>query len=286
MDEEAQTAWVETYLRFRRRIRVLSGAILLLAFVGFFDGLANNDRLAEEYHLAVDLILEEQQQPTMSGQIKSIHFTKSMERALREEKLSELIEISIKDIPQLHRKYVRGLAAKNEKVAYKIANQSIGMDAYILTLIFGPFILLLAMSWPMTSIRQLHRRLASLVTPDGSVQQKLNSLFFDRVTTFYGEGWRLHASVSLVVIFSLAVSTPILFAATQGMVSPDLSLAINAEGMVFPLDNDPLHSKTVFDKNSPVVPVILIACFLTLIAIIILFRIALTTIYRSEEDSN
>lgn len=286
MDEEAQTAWIETYLRFRRRIRVLCGAILLLAFVGFFDGFTNYDRLAEEYHLAVDLILEEQQQRTMSGEIASIHFTKSIARELRGEKFTELIEISIKDIPQLHRKYVRGLAAKNEKVAYKIANQSVGMFAYTLALIFGPFIVLLAMSWPMISIRQLHRRLASLATHDGSVQQKLNSLFFDRVTTFYGEGWRLHASISLVVIFSLAVSTPIFFAATQGMVSPDLNLTINTEGMVFPLNDDPLNSIILIDKNSPVIPVTLIACFLTLIAIIILFRIALTTIYRSVEDSN
>ncbi len=286
MNEEPQTVWMEIYERFRRRVRILSGAIVLLAFAVVFDGLANYDRLSEEYQFAVDLILKEQRETTMRDEIKSVFIRKKKAGAKEWEKDPNAIVIDIKDIRQLHRKYVRSLAAQKEKETFKIANRPLGVHAYAIALTYGPFIVLLAMIWPLLSIRKLHRRLSSVAKPEGPVQQKLNSLFFDRVTRRYGEGWRLHIFIGLGIIFILAMGTPLVFGATRGMVQPDLDLAINMEGMVFPLDDDPLLSIILFDKTSPVVATAMIANLLTFIATIILSRIALTTRCRTDEGSS
>lgn len=283
MDEEPQTVWMELYQRFRRRVRILSGAIVLLAFVAVFDGFANHDRLSGEYQFAVDLILKEQRETTLRDEIKSVFTRKKEAGAKKWEKDPNAIVVDMKDIRPLHRQYVRSLDAQKEKETFSIANQPLGVYAYTMALTFGPFIVLLAMVWPLLSIRKLHRRLSLAAEPEGAIQQKLNSLFFDRVTTRYGEGWRLHVFISLGVILILAMGTPLVFGATRSILQPDLHLAITMEGMVFPLDDDPLLSKLLLDKTNPIVETIMIANLLTVIAIIVLSRIALTTSYRTEQ---
>ena len=104
MNKEPQTVWMETYERFRRRLRILSGAILLLAFAAVFDGMANFDQVSEKYQFAVDLILKEQREATMRDDIRSVFIRKKEAGAKVWKKDPNAIVIDMKYIHQLHRK--------------------------------------------------------------------------------------------------------------------------------------------------------------------------------------
>jgi hypothetical protein len=283
MNEALQTVWIAIYESFRRRFRILAVTMVLLAFTAFFDGLGNHDRLAEEYQIAVDLILQEQSNAEFREEIKELYFEHLVAGPKEWEKLPGAIIIHLNEIEPLYRKYIRSLDAQNVRGTFNIGNQSLGPHAYTMALVYGPCVVLLAMIWQLLSIRKLHRRLYPMAIPDGAVQQKLNSLFFERVTARYGEGWRPHVFVSLGVIFIFAIGIPLIFAATRGMIQPDLSLAIDVQGTVFPRDDDPMHSRILTDEDSSAVFTALYAALFSTIAVVVLSVLALRTRCDAEE---
>lgn len=285
MENGKHQLWIEVYERFRRRLRILAGLIILLAVVATIDGFSNYERLAERYQSAVDLILQEQNNPDLIKDNKALYIQKGLKGAKRWDKYPEAILVEMQDIPRLYRKYVRSLAEKGNQESYVIANQNLGVHIYTLALLYGPFLISLAMLWPLLAIKKIHRRLSGDASPDDSVQQKLNSLFFDRITTHYGEGWIRHVIFSFGVLMLFALAAPVLFAVTRGMLQPDLHLAINARGMMFPLSDDPLISKILIDRHSSVVGVVLNAGILTIITYILITTYAFKIRIKQPDES-
>ncbi len=283
--KESQTVWLDMHVRFRRDIRWLSGAILLLGLTAVFDGQSNYDRLSEEYHFAVDLILEEQVQRAFEEEIKSVFVQEKQDNAPEWEELPSTVIVEMREIQGLHRTYVRALAAKKDKEVFKVGNQSLGLAAYTIALRYGPFILLLAMLWPLLSIRKLHRHLSAAAKPESFVQAKLNSLFFERITSHYGQGWRRHVFLSLTFLFVLALSTPIVFAATRTLVQADLRVAINKEGNIIPISDDPLTPRILMDIHSPLLEhargELITLSLASSIVFVLLLLVGLTTIDRN-----
>ena len=284
MGDKAETVWEEVYERVRRRVRVLAGLILALAFAAVFDGLANYDRLGDEYQRAIDLVLNEAKDGGAREAVTAAFVKARGAGAPAWKDGSTAIVVDLRDIRPLYRRYLRGLAPQSVKETFRVGTYALERHAYVLALIFGPLIISAALLWPLVSIRQLHRRLAPQAEPGGATQQKLNSLFFDRITDRYGEGWRRHVLGSLGVLLMLCLIIPVIFGATRSIVGPDLRVAITADGQISPLDDDPLLHALVIRRGNPVVSAVMGANLLTLITFLVLARVAITVPHAAKPD--
>jgi hypothetical protein len=272
----SETVWVEVYERFRRRLRILAGLILTLTCVAVFDGLANYDHLGSAYQAAVDTVLQAQKEGGFREEAKAAFADGQREGAPRWKERGDAVVVDLKAIRPLHRRYVRTLATAAPREAFAIGKYAVGRHAYTLALIYGPTVLTLALLWPVLAIRRLHRQLAPGAEEGKGLQQKLNSLFFDRVTHRYGEGWRGHVLAGFGTLLVLCLVTPLIFGATRSIVQPDLRVAVTADGQVAPLDDDPVRDALVLDKTNPVVYSIMAATLLPLGTFIVLAWVALT----------
>jgi hypothetical protein len=287
MDAEVINVLLESYERFRRQVRILCAGIIILAGTSFFAALDRINERAEEYQAGVDLILSERNDSAIRNEAKSLYSEKLQEIMKKGGRANstDSITVSMMEIHRLYRKYVRPLDARNSGKEYKLWNFSVNVYQFALAIYFGPIALLLFLLWPLLSIRALHEKLYTAAQPDGKVQLKLNSLFFDRVTSTYAEGWKRHVVLSLVVISFLAFCSSLSFIATYPAIEPDLNVCINNQGMIHPINDDPKKSLLVNDSANHSLIGIEFIITSVLIALItaVLLRIALSIIYAEKK---
>lgn len=274
---ENPSPWINLYNKFCNRLRFLVGGLVLLAFTAFVDGFAYVSTVSENYQLGVDIILKEKREAAFREEIREIYskFNKP-----------GIITVDMKKIRPLYREYVRAVDAKSLGQLFAIGNVELGHHPYILMLVYGPPVLVAAMLWPLLSIRKLHRRLGPVAEPEGEIQQKLNSLFYDRVTVHYGEGWRRHVIFSLAGIFILAVFSAFALLSSRQL-HPDLLLQITSTGEVSPVNDSPLNAMISIIPNDVAILNILILMVFTLLLVGIIVKISFSIPCqncRKEED--
>lgn len=281
MDEKAREFWTGVYEGHRRTLRFLAGMVLLLFVVGLFDGLENYDRLGEAYQTAVDVIVAEQRGGRLRDEIRA-HIER--EGIVRPSSGAPAPDgsgpaartvVTLEELPSLYREFTRAYEANTDE-EYRIGDQTVTLHAFVLAMLFGPLLLLAAMAWPLVAMRKLHRRLAPSAEADGPLQQKLNSLFFSRVTSRYGEGWHRHVLSCLLGLLLFAVATPFIFTSTHSIVRPDLRLYVTGSGEVAPLDSDPKISHLVIASDTGDSGLFLILGLLTVAATVLVARLSLS----------
>jgi len=287
MDGPNSEFWITVYEQHRRTLRLLVGTLLLLCVVSLIDGLQNVSRLGEKYQVAVDVILKEKRDRALQDEIRQYIGDRQFFPALPAAAPAEIqaadqaMTVDLETIPPLHRAFVRTYSAAASE-DFRIGNQPVTLHSFVIAMLFGPLAVIVAMIWPLANIRRLHGRLAALAEPDGPVQQKLNSLFFSRVTTRYGHGWRSHVLLCMLGVFVLATATPFVFTATHSIVRPDLRLMLHADGRVAPLDVNPLVSHLVTEARTEDTVLILLIGFLTLLLCVVVARLALAVPHHAD----
>lgn len=263
---ESQSPWIDLYSKFRSHLRFLVGGLVLLAFTAIVDCLAYVSKVSENYQLGVDIILKEKREAAFREEIREIYSKFSN---------SGTITVDMKEVRPLYREYVRAVDARSLGQLFTIGNVELGSHPYILILVYGPPVLVAAMFWPLLSLRKLHRRLGPVAEPEGEIQQKLNSLFYDRITGRYGEGWRKHVIFSLAAIWTLAVF-PAFALLSSRQLHPDLLLQITPAGEVSPVNDDPLNAMINIITNDVAILNVLIVAAFTLLLVGIIAKIYLS----------
>jgi hypothetical protein len=187
MEPEQKTLWLEVLGKLHARLRqlALAGLVLLAAVAG--DWFFRHQQLAEEQFrstpLLEELVFEAFTGAEQSKLAKEIH--QSLQTAGCQVATSGLAQrIRIECIPSLSQE-VRG--AGTARSSWKIFGQELPKVLYRAVILCAPIVLLLGTVVTGSQLRRLHSLLWSEVSIV-SVQQKLNSPYFTRVTTTYGEG--------------------------------------------------------------------------------------------------
>lgn len=198
MEPEQRTFWVEVLGHLHTRLRQLAilGLVLLVAIAS--DWFFRHQQLAEEqFRLTPQLEKLIFDGFTMADQSKS---AKEVQQALNTPKClvastAPAQSIRIECIPSLS-KEVSSAGTSDSK--WKIYGQELPKVLYRCVVLFAPIALLFGTVATGSQLRKLHSLLRSEIS-NVSVQQKLNSPYFARVTTTYGEGQRSQILIAAVI---------------------------------------------------------------------------------------
>jgi hypothetical protein len=202
---EPEAHWLTVHGVLTKRLRRLALLLPALFVLVTLDGFAHRDRLVTAYHLRGALLSE---LPAHSPYRAHAH---QLFQRHSSEPRAEAVRIDLRQIPGLEITIKQYLAGKQPEWRARVSGQEVTFLGYTFVAYFGPTIILVLLLATVFPIRRIHRLLAPRATPDGEVQQKLNSLFYERVTRQYGQGWRGHVLLVSAALFFLSVQTSMNF---------------------------------------------------------------------------
>ncbi|TKJ38708.1 MAG: hypothetical protein CEE38_03110 [Planctomycetes bacterium B3_Pla] len=290
-------------LRLRRLIWLLAGACALGAVYGF----NYRDILAEEHRLLQDFISSESNtEPYRQQLIEAYQSERNpvlQEAALYHRQMRELYEsekeelakafissmsntepnqtiesylsegqtVDIKTIPTLWFAVRNHIAKNMPSEEFEIEGFKVGV-LIALPVLYGPILILGLILCTILQIRKLHTILLPIASPDSEIQLKLNSVYFDRITTRYKQRWRLHVlSFGLIILF-LTILGPLIFTSIRTFTKLDTRIEINEKGYItsdLQVDTTPIrfNSEPTVVNHASVLFFISIALWLALILI-------------------
>ena len=152
-----------------------------------------------------------------------------------------------KELPRLYRALQNHLEVTRTGSSHGVFGLQLPFETYVVLLLFGGTAALAAVWATLRQIRTVHATLATQATAGSALQRSLNSVFFDRVTVRYGQGWLGHVALGLLPIVVIALATP-LVVVSSGMTSLDPTLYPQAIGGISGLlDTDVIP--TVIDSS-------------------------------------
>lgn len=196
METEQRTLWLEILGHLHTRLRQLAllGLVTLVAVVS--DWFFQHQQLAEE---------QSHSEPQLQKLVTD-SFTATQQSILQREIQLALTnpECLIASAPGTQRLKTGCIPSlsKSADISSKmeIYGRELPKILYRLIVIFAPVVLLLGTIATVVQLRRLHVLLRTEVS-NLSVQHKLNSPYFSRVTTTYGEGWRSQTLIAAAISF-------------------------------------------------------------------------------------
>jgi hypothetical protein len=198
------------------------GVLLLLAVAAeaFFYG----ERQARAERITIAAIRELSVQP---------EFVHEAREFMQRKEYKSTIGAGLNQFPDLSRAVRAKVNSELESPRYRLGSVEIPFTLYNFILFVAPVVLLAIQVMTLVQIRAVHRLLASQAADGTTVQQILNSPFFERVTTHYGEHpWR-HAlgigAANMPVVLAAFVYWP---SSLQFVLDPDPQIAVQPDGVV------------------------------------------------------
>jgi len=202
--------------------------------LGVVTGFNNYDILAEKHRLMQEFIFSEGNNELYREQLISSYISKITKSMLDAAILKKRVEsvtktVDIKEVKELGYVLDNYIAKNMPPEEFTIEGFNVGR-LIVLPIMYGPILILGLILLTILQIRKLHTILVPMASPDSEMQLKLNSIYFDRITTHYKHRWRFHVlSFGLIILF-LTLLGPIIFMSARTFVRLDTTIEINNKG--------------------------------------------------------
>jgi len=220
--ESQQKHWLILHEKITKRVRKIASLLTVLFVIAFIDGFNHIENINRQIDARNNFL------KMLSKDSKY----RERARKLYDEYEPEgpLIRIPLSQIEDLSAEVSNHLTQMFPEERRTIWGFRVSFTPYAIALIIGPSFLLLLLLIYACKIRKLHKILQPSAIEDGEIQQKLNSLFHERVTKYYSEGWKKHVSLFAIALLFVALLTPMVFSSTIGGMSLPSDFIIDKYG--------------------------------------------------------
>lgn len=230
----------ETYVKLlgglRGRTRWILGLLAALAFTAMLMAFNRIDRIYQQND-ARNAFLRSDARDGYAVEARAAYLAAASRRE-KDDPARGLKLVALDSMPGVRWDVHLAVNAAMPPERYRFGGFDVSLVVFAMAAIALPSVLLLLLIGTFHQLAQLHRRLEPEAGPGTEVQQRLNSLWFDRVTERYLEGWRRHAWLGGSVVLVLAV-LPGIFLGVRAEFRLLPYVAVNAAGRLFPPSLDP-----------------------------------------------
>ena len=242
---------MDRYLEFtavvRRRVRWLVVTLGVLTLGGVLMAFAHIDRLGQQATYRYGFLIGENR-----GQYKDEAMAAAAKAFVEnpQDPLNVLVPVS--DIPTLDRDLYLHVRASMPAETYGLAGQNLSPELFSIAVLLIPTVLLVALIATFRHEAMLHRKLVPWATSGSEVQCRLNSLYFDRLTENYLDGWKRHVWTGGVGIL-LLVLLCVWMISTRSTMILDTRILVDAMGVVAPAVKDPRSTPVLFEPKQSMI---------------------------------
>ncbi len=235
------------YAGIRSRVRWILGLLAALSLASLFAVFARLDRMHQESDLR-NTFLRSDARANYAAAARSA-FVEGRRRAAVPDSFPGTELVAVESVPDLHWDISLKARAGMPAESFRFGGQQVSLTVFALMIIVLPTVLLLLLITTFRQVAQLHRMLAPSAVPLSETQQRLNALYFDRVTERYREGWRRHVWAGGVIVLVLSLA-PVFLLSARASMRLDTRVAVDVAGMVYPSTVGPGVTPVVYDLSN------------------------------------
>ena len=220
--ESQQKHWLILHEKITKRVRKIASLLAVLFVIALTDGFNHIENINKQIEARNNFLKMLPKDSEYRKRARKLYVEYEPEKSF--------IRIPLSQIEDLSAEMSNHLTQKFPEERRTIWGFRVSFAPYAIALIIGPSFLLLLLLIYACKIRKLHKILQPSAVEDGEIQQKLNSLFHERVTKYYSEGWKKHVSLFAIALIFFALLAPTVFFSTIGGMSLPSQFIINAYG--------------------------------------------------------
>jgi hypothetical protein len=233
--------WLTVHDKLVKRLQYLFILLAVISVLGLVEGNKRFPELHERYSLMQSFLLSlESPNKYQSLLIKAYKASNAKEL----EAIPIVKRIPIERIGPLHNDVESYIQKQTRPDLLSFKGYSLSRVSYVRLIQWGPIVLLVVMLYSLIQIRKLHIILKPWAISGGDVQRKLNSIFYERVTTHYGEGFYVHVLLASLVILVIVYAGAVVFS-VDWIATIDTQIAVDTNGNI--------HVPTNWALSAPVI---------------------------------
>ncbi len=227
--------------------RVRRGVLLLaaLAATAAIDGFHHIQHRKERYQFARQFSLQLAKTPRVRAQ--RLYEDLCLVDKPYKECSDNALRARLEDIPGVRWEYEMFLKDTHPDRTFRVWDFELPRAAYALAILYAPFAILLVIYVRLTAMSRIASVVRSEAHEGSKTQQRLNSVFSDRVTRRLGENRWIYSSIWTIALFLLCVAPPLLLLSWQAGIQTNTDVVIDAQGMISSLEELPRINRVKTD---------------------------------------
>lgn len=244
MSESAEDHWFALHEQLTARVR--RGVLLLLTLVAVtaVDGLGHIQHQKERYAFAREFV-------------RSIEGTEHDGARTVYRKVTDpsgefpsAVRVRLEEIPEVRFKYRAFLQEVHPDRTLSLWSWELQRSGYTYAVLYGPIALLVLMYLRLRSMRRIASSLRAEAIPDGRIQQRLNSVFSDRVTRSLGENRLSYSLLWGALLFLLSAVPHVLLLVWQAAFTTNTLVSVSSGGLIQALPEVTRPERVIIRKMS------------------------------------